>query len=209
MTVLIEEETEVIFPFDYKKLAEEIVETVIEAENFPYEAEVSLLLVSIETIQEINREYRKIDSATDVLSFPMVNYEFPGDFSKLEEQEDNFNPDTGEALLGDIVLCVDKVKEQATNFGHSEKREYAFLIMHSMLHLFGYDHMTKEEAVVMDHSFGDTGKSRGRKAEKNPESNGDFKIKIKFGGIKYEETYGLLIVNSMCFKFGCWLWKKK
>ncbi len=150
MTVLIEEETEVIFPFDYKKLAEEIVETVIEAENFPYEAEVSLLLVSIETIQEINREYRKIDSATDVLSFPMVNYEFPGDFSKLEEQEDNFNPDTGEALLGDIVLCVDKVKEQATNFGHSEKREYAFLIMHSMLHLFGYDHMTKEEAVVME-----------------------------------------------------------
>lgn len=150
MTVLIEEETEVIFPFDYKKLAEEIVETAIEAENFPYEAEVSLLLVSIETIQEINREYRRIDSATDVLSFPMVNYEFPGDFSKLEEQEDNFNPDTGEALLGDIVLCVDKVKEQATNFGHSEKREYAFLIMHSMLHLFGYDHMTKEEAVVME-----------------------------------------------------------
>ncbi|MFG6384638.1 MAG: rRNA maturation RNase YbeY [Lachnospiraceae bacterium] len=150
MTVLIEEETEVIFPFDYKKLAEEIVETAIEAENFPYEAEVSLLLVSIETIQELNREYRKIDSATDVLSFPMVNYEFPGDFSKLEEQEDNFNPDTGEALLGDIVLCVDKVKEQATNFGHSEKREYAFLIMHSMLHLFGYDHMTKEEAVVME-----------------------------------------------------------
>ncbi len=150
MTVLIEEETEVIFPFDYKKLAEEIVETAIEADNFPYEAEVSLLLVSIETIQEINREYRRIDSATDVLSFPMVNYEFPGDFSKLEEQEDNFNPDTGEALLGDIVLCVDKVKEQATNFGHSEKREYAFLIMHSMLHLFGYDHMTKEEAVVME-----------------------------------------------------------
>lgn len=150
MTVLIEEETEVIFPFDYKKLAEEIVETAIEAENFPYEAEVSLLLVSIETIQEINREHRKIDSSTDVLSFPMVNYEFPGDFTKLEQQEDNFNPDTGEALLGDIVLCVDKVKEQATSFGHSEKREYAFLILHSMLHLFGYDHMTKEEALVME-----------------------------------------------------------
>lgn len=150
MTVLIEEETQVVFSFDYKKLAEEVVEAAIEAEKFPYEAEVSLLLVSPETIQEINQEHRKIDNVTDVLSFPMVNYELAGDFTKLEQEEENFNLDTGEVLLGDIVLCVDKVKEQATNFGHSEKREYAFLILHSMLHLFGYDHMTKEEAIIME-----------------------------------------------------------
>lgn len=68
----------------------------------------------------------------------------------MEQEEDNFNPDTEEALLGDIVLCVDRVKEQAKQFGHSEKREYAFLILHSMLHLFGYDHMTQEEAAVME-----------------------------------------------------------
>ena len=80
----------------------------------------------------------------------MIQYERPGDFSELEQDEDNFNPDTGEALLGDIVLCVDRVTEQAQEFGHSERREYAFLILHSMLHLFGYDHMTKEEAAVME-----------------------------------------------------------
>ena len=61
-----------------------------------------------------------------------------------------FNPDTGELLLGDIVLCVQKIKEQADKYGHSEKRELAFLTAHSMMHLFGYDHMTPEESTVME-----------------------------------------------------------
>ena len=70
----------------------------------------------------------------------MLSYESAGDFSKLEDDyDDNFNPDTGEIMLGDIIISVDKVKEQAKSYGHSEKREYAFLILHSMLHLFGYD----------------------------------------------------------------------
>lgn len=150
MTVTIEEEVEVSFPFDYRKLAEEVIEAAIETEEFPFEAEVNLLLVSREEIQEINREHRQIDRPTDVLSFPMIVYGAPGDFNGVEQEEDNFNPDTGEALLGDIVLCVEKVKEQAESFGHSEKREYAFLLLHSMLHLFGYDHMTKEDAAVME-----------------------------------------------------------
>ncbi len=150
MTLILEEEAEFSVVFDYKILAREVAEAAIEAEKFPFEAEISLLLVSQETIQEINREHRQINAPTDVLSFPLINYESPGDFSHLEENGDNFNPDTGEALLGDIVLCTDKVKEQAERFGHSEKREYAFLILHSMLHLFGYDHMTPEEAAVME-----------------------------------------------------------
>ena len=95
--------------------------------------------------------YRQIDAPTDVLSFPMLSYESAGDFSKLEDNyDDNFNPDTGEIMLGDIIISVDKVKEQAKSYGHSEKREYAFLILHSMLHLFGYDHMTPEEAAIME-----------------------------------------------------------
>lgn len=150
MTVAIEEEENPGFEFDYRTLAEEVIEAAIEWEEFPYEAEVNLLLVSLEEIHEINREHRQIDHSTDVLSFPMIPYESPGDFSKIEQDEDNFNPDTGEALLGDIVLCVDKVKEQAKSYGHSEKREFAFLILHSMLHLFGYDHMEPEEAAVME-----------------------------------------------------------
>lgn len=150
MTVAIEEEQNPGFEFDYQTLAEEVIKAAIEWEEFPYEAEVNLLLVSLEEIHEINREHRQIDRPTDVLSFPMIQYESPGDFSKIEQDEDNFNPDTGEALLGDIVLCVDKVREQAKSYGHSEKREFAFLILHSMLHLFGYDHMEPEEAAVME-----------------------------------------------------------
>ena len=87
---------------------------------------------------------------TDVLSFPLISYPSPGDFGELENDEDNFNPDTGEALLGDIVLCIDKVKEQAENFGHSERREYAFLILHSILHLLGYDHMLQQDSELME-----------------------------------------------------------
>ncbi|MEY8390667.1 rRNA maturation RNase YbeY [Lachnospiraceae bacterium] len=147
---MFEEETAFLVDFDYKTLARQVAEAAVEAEEFPYEAEISLLLVSIEEIREINREHRQIDAPTDVLSFPLIDYNSAGDFSHLEENGDNFNPDTGEALLGDIVLCTDKVKEQAKRFGHSVKREYAFLILHSMLHLFGYDHMTPEEAAVME-----------------------------------------------------------
>lgn len=150
MTINIEEEVEVSFPFDYKKLAEEVICGALEAEDFPFEAEIGLLLVSLEGIQEINGQQRNLDCPTDVLSFPMIAYESPGDFTKVEQEDDNFNPDTGEAMIGDIVLCVDKVKEQAEHFGHSEKREFSFLILHSMLHLFGYDHMTKEEAEIME-----------------------------------------------------------
>ena len=104
-----------------------------------------------EGIHIINKEYRDIDRATDVLSFPMLSYETPGDFSFLmDENDDDFNPDTGEANLGDIIISVDKVREQAEEYGHSELREFAFLITHSMLHLFGYDHMEPEEAEVME-----------------------------------------------------------
>lgn len=150
MTVTLEEETEVSFPFDYKKLAEQVIDGALNAEGFPFEAEVSLLLVSLEAIRELNMKHRGIDGATDVLSFPLISYEAPGDFTRIEQEEDNFNPDTNEAMLGDIVLCVDRVWEQAAEFGHSPEREYAFLILHSMLHLLGYDHMTKEDAAVME-----------------------------------------------------------
>lgn len=151
MSLYIETETEVPFSFDWEKLAEEVIDFSMEQEGFPYEAEVNLTLTDNAGIHEINKSYREIDRPTDVLSFPMLSYEKAGDFSKLEEDyDDNFNPDTGEIMLGDIIISVDKVREQAESYGHSEKREFAFLIVHSMLHLFGYDHMTPEEAAVME-----------------------------------------------------------
>ena len=150
MTVIIETEVEASFPFDHEKLARKVVAAALAHEGFPYEAEVGLLLVSPEAIQAMNREHRQIDRPTDVLSFPMAAYGSPGDFEALELDGDNFNPDTGEAMLGDIVLNVEQVGEQARQYGHSEEREYAFLILHSMLHLFGYDHETEEEAAQME-----------------------------------------------------------
>ena len=110
-----------------------------------------MTLTDNEGIHAINKEYRQIDRPTDVLSFPMLSYETPGDFSFLsDENEDDFNPDTGEVMLGDIIISVDKVKEQALEYGHSEKREFAFLITHSMLHLFGYDHIDPKDAAIME-----------------------------------------------------------
>lgn len=150
MTLYIEEEGNVTLPFDVKETAELIVETVLEYENCPYEAEVNLLLTDDEEIRIMNREHRQIDRATDVLSFPMMEYETPGDFSHIEEDGDAFNPETGELMLGDIVISKERVISQAQEYGHSVRREYAFLIAHSMLHLLGYDHMEDEERRVME-----------------------------------------------------------
>lgn len=151
MTILFDEETTVSFDFDYKALADKVIAAACDAEQCPYEVEVNLTLVDNERIRQINREYRRIDRPTDVLSFPMQNFPAPADFSHAEDcVEDNFNPDTGELLLGDIILSADKTREQAKAYGHSEVREFAFLILHSMLHLFGYDHETEDERETME-----------------------------------------------------------
>ena len=128
----------------------------------PYEAEVSLLLTDDETIHQINKEQRDIDRATDVLSFPMADYVTEGDFAFLEEEgADCFHPETGELLLGDIVISGDKVLQQAESYGHSPLREYAFLIVHSLLHLVGYDHMEEQEAKRMEKKQADVLESMG------------------------------------------------
>ena len=86
-----------------------------------------------------------------MLSFPMVDYEFPSDFSCVDKNPESYlNPETDELLLGDIMISVDKVYEQANEYGHSRKREFAFLIAHSMLHLLGYDHIDEAERKVME-----------------------------------------------------------
>lgn len=118
-------------------------------EKCPYEVEISVVITNNEEIKKINKEYRNIDKATDVLSFPLIDYNEPSDFSDIEDDEDMFNPDTGELILGDIILSYEKASEQAVEYGHSLEREIGFLIIHSMLHLFGYDHMTEEEETIM------------------------------------------------------------
>lgn len=151
MTFCVENETDLELPFDVKEIAEKVIEEALEYENCPYEAVVDVTLTDNEGIHAMNREFRKIDNATDVLSFPNVDYESPADFSEIESRaEDYFDPESGELCLGDIVISIEKVYEQANEYGHSPLREYAFLLAHSMLHLLGYDHMEADEAEVME-----------------------------------------------------------
>lgn len=150
MTLLYEEEGELTLPIECKEIAEMVIDAALDYVGCPYEAEVNLLLTMNEQIQEMNANFRDIDRATDVLSFPMIDYEVPGEFDFLEERDDCFHPETGELVLGDIVISKEKVISQAEEFGHSIKREYAFLIAHSMLHLSGFDHMEEEERMEME-----------------------------------------------------------
>lgn len=150
MTLIFEEEGNLKLELPCEELACKVIEAALDYVDCPYEAEVNLLLTMNEEIREMNCNFREIDRATDVLSFPMVDYERAGKFDFLEERMDYFHPETGELMLGDIVISKEKVISQAEEYGHSIEREYAFLIAHSMLHLFGYDHMEEEERVVME-----------------------------------------------------------
>ncbi|MEZ3487288.1 MAG: rRNA maturation RNase YbeY [Lachnospiraceae bacterium] len=150
MTLYFEEEGEYTLPLKCREQAEGVIEAALDILGCPYEAEVSLLLTMNEQIQEMNTEFRGIERPTDVLSFPMAEYPGPGEFGFLEEREDCFNPETGELSLGDIVISKEMVTAQAREYGHSILREYAFLIVHSILHLTGFDHMEEEERKRME-----------------------------------------------------------
>lgn len=150
MTVYFEEEGDLKLSLPCKELAERVIEASMDYVECPYDAEVNLLLTMNEEIHEMNMNFRQIDRPTDVLSFPMVDYEEAGNFDFLEEADEYFHPESGELMLGDIVISKEKVMEQAEEYGHSIEREYAFLIAHSMLHLFGYDHMEEAEREEME-----------------------------------------------------------
>ena len=151
MSVFFENELDTEIPAHYQDIVEDIIEASLDFLKCPYECEVNVIFTDHAGIQAINKEYRDIDAPTDVLSFPMIEYEVPGEFDFCENSPlDYFNQDTGELMLGDIVISKEKVVSQAEEYGHSIEREYAFLIAHSMLHLFGFDHMEEEERAVME-----------------------------------------------------------
>ena len=150
MTLIFEEEGELKLDLPCEELATKVIEAALDYEECPYEVEVNLLLTMNDEIQEMNQNFRQIDRATDVLSFPRIDYEEAGNFEFLEDVMDAFHPESGELMLGDIVISKEKVLSQAEEYGHSLEREYAFLIAHSMLHLFGYDHMEDDERIVME-----------------------------------------------------------
>ena len=151
MAVLIETEAELYTDPPFSEIAGTVVEAALNDIGCPWEALVNILVTDDVNMREMNRENRGIDSTTDVLSFPMLEFETPGDLSFVTEDDwDLFDPESGELLLGDIVISADKVRAQAEEYGHSPEREAAFLVAHSMYHLFGFDHMTEEDRTVME-----------------------------------------------------------
>lgn len=151
MTFYVENETGTVFPFSVEDTVRTVCEAVLEEEGCPYEVQVNVVLTDNQGIRELNRETRGIDRETDVLSFPNLEFEEQGVFEIDEDNEaDYFDPETGELILGDIMISTEKMLEQSESYGHSVKREFSFLVTHSMLHLCGYDHMEAEEAAVME-----------------------------------------------------------
>ena len=119
-------------------LIEDCARTALTLENIDRDAEVSVTLVDNARIRELNARFREIDRETDVLSFPAS-----------DGVHFDIDPDTNAIILGDIVISLEKAEEQANEYGHSIRRETAFLITHSLFHLLGYDHMTPDEETEM------------------------------------------------------------
>ena len=147
MSVLIDNRQELI-EVDEKleELVQKIVNAVLEYEENEENYEVSISFVNDEEIQDLNKEYRGIDNATDVLSFPMM--EFDEEDESIDAGEE-FEYIEEELPLGDIVISIDRTKAQAEEYGHSFERELAFLLVHGMLHLLGYDHEEEKDEKVM------------------------------------------------------------
>lgn len=123
-------------------LIRKVVETVLTEENIKHDLDVYITLTNNEEIHKINKEHRDVDKSTDVLSFPM----YERDEINLLKSEKNTE---AEEILGDIIVSIEKVKEQAEEYGHSFERELAYLVTHGMLHLLGYDHMADDEKETM------------------------------------------------------------
>lgn len=130
---------------EMRDLVRSAVGTSLDFMEFGRDFEISVMFTDNEEIRILNKLHRNIDRETDVLSFPLFEYDEEG---YIIEDEMEVNPE-GDLLLGDIVISLEKAAEQAEEYGHSMDREVGFLTVHSMLHLFGYDHMTSEDEVEM------------------------------------------------------------
>jgi len=124
-----------------KAFIQKCIDTALDCENVYLQCEVSVLITQDEQIHRINREFRNVDHATDVLSFPLQNF-IPEAF---DAEIADIDRNTGLLPIGDIVISVDHIKVQAMEYGHSRRRELAYLLVHSAMHLLGYDHVDEGE----------------------------------------------------------------
>lgn len=127
----------------YSKIINQVLEKCYEVEKIDTtKIYINIILTNPEKIRQINKEYRNIDKETDVLSFPMFEKD---ELDKLLEKQENIEKD----ILGDIIISISKVIEQAKEYNHSFERELAYMVVHGFYHLMGYDHMEEEEKKVM------------------------------------------------------------
>ncbi|MBZ4663133.1 MAG: ybeY [Caloramator sp.] len=138
------------FTEEMKKLISKAVEGTIKYENFNKPYELSIIITDNNEIKEINKQFRGIDKETDVLSFPMLDFD-DGYYEdgEIEVDIEDINPESGAVVLGDMIISLEKAKEQSVEYGHSFERELAFLVVHSMLHLLGYDHEEEKDRIIM------------------------------------------------------------
>ncbi|MGL5820651.1 MAG: rRNA maturation RNase YbeY [Sarcina sp.] len=136
---------------EFEELLKETIELALSEEKVDLPCEISLVFVDNNSIKEINAETRNIDKATDVLSFPMLDYA-EGKVYKdiyLDKKFDSTYFDGDDLVLGDIVLSLERADEQRVDFNHSFNRECCYLVVHSVLHLLGYDHMEEDDKKEM------------------------------------------------------------
>ncbi len=139
MTVLIENrQNSIELDEDMVQIAKNVVEAAFKGENFPYAYEIGILLVDDRTIAAFNKEYRGVDDVTDVLSFAMLEGEEVLDFNEQDE-----------VPVGDIIISMERMAKQAEEYGHSYKREFAYLLLHGTLHILGYTHDGDEDTQRM------------------------------------------------------------
>ena len=131
---IVNSQNKIKLPFGIKRLVKKACIYTLLSENFFHNAEINVTFVDDEEIKRLNAEFRHLDKSTDVLSFPLG-----------EDGEYDINPETNAAMLGDVVISLEHAIAQANAFGHSLKRETAFLTVHSILHLLGYDHVNSDE----------------------------------------------------------------
>lgn len=140
-----------IFEIDAHEFIDNVVRHVLKFEEVDIECELNVFLVDNKKIREINLEYRGIDRSTDCLSFPMLNYKkgnvFKDQYKNYEFK--NYELDDGKLILGDIIISLEKANEQSIEFNHSFERETKYLLIHSLLHLLGYDHIEDSEKQIM------------------------------------------------------------
>ncbi len=132
----------------FNDLIKKAINTTLICENITEQVEVSVSIVDEVKIQTLNRDFRNIDKITDVLSFPLIEFDLEDDKNGVIRRN-RLIDEVGGVPLGDIVICLDVAKRQAYEYGHSLEREVAFLTVHSMLHLLGYDHIEEDDEMVM------------------------------------------------------------